>query len=202
MKGENPGDQGQLAKQMKKFVKNCVFLCEQKNVGFLMTNHTYDSQDMFNPDAKVTGGAGIIYASSIVIATRKGKLKEVADEKEVASSTGVHGVKVTAMVYKSRFNKPFEKAAIEVPWSQGIDPYSGLVDIFKNDGHLVKVGKMLQYTDKKGNEHKYFEKRIPDDLLQLIMDENPINLSREDIVKAAALDKQIEDADTDEDTGE
>ena len=51
MKGKTPGDQGQLAKQLKKFVKGCVYIVEQhKNVGFLMTNHTYDSMDMFNPD--------------------------------------------------------------------------------------------------------------------------------------------------------
>ena len=203
MKGQNPGDQGQLAKQMKKFVKNCVWLCEQKNVGFLMTNHTYDSQDMFNPDQKVTGGAGIIYASSIVIATRKGKLKDVAGEKEVSSSTGVHGVKVNAMVYKSRFNKPFEKTMIEVPWSQGIDPYSGLIDMFENDGVLSKVGNKHQYVDKAGNEHKYFRNSIPNELLDLIMQENPVNVSREDIIKAAALEKEMDDiASTDVEEGE
>ena len=199
LKGQNKGDQGQLAKQTKKFVKNCVYLCEQKNVGVLMTNHTYDSQDMFNPDQKITGGAGIIYASSIVIATRKGKLKEVANEKEVATSTGVHGVKVNAMVYKSRFNKPFEKTTIEIPWSQGIDPYSGLIDIFENDELLVKVGNKLQYTDKEGNEHKYFRKSIPNDLLDLIMKENPVSVSREDILKAAAIEQEMDKVAAEED---
>lgn len=191
MKGQNPGDQGQLAKQMKKFVKNCVFLCEQKNVGFLMTNHTYDSQDMFNPDQKITGGSGIIFASSIVIATRKGKLKDVSDENEVATSTGVHGVKVNAMVYKSRFNKPFEKTTIEVPWSMGIDPYSGLIEMFENDGLLVRVGNKLSYTDKNGDEHKYFRNSLPNSLLDTIMEENPYEFTREDLRTIQEREKEI-----------
>lgn len=204
MKGESPGDQGQLAKQLKKFVKNCVYLVEQKNIGFLMTNHTYDSQDMFNPDQKITGGAGIIYASSIVIATRKYKLKEkdITDDKETITSTGVHGMKSTCMVYKSRFNKPFEKTVINVPWTTGIDPYSGLIEIFENDGHLVKVGNKLQYTDKLGTEHKYFRKSIPSELLDQIMLENPYLVSREEILIAAERDRILEQQADEEDSAE
>jgi len=193
MKGKTPGDQGQLAKQLKKFVKNCVYLVEQKNVGFLMTNHTYESMDMFNPDQKITGGAGIIYASSIVIATRKYKLKEVHKEDEVATSTGVHGVKTVAMVYKSRFNKPFEKTTIEIPWSTGIDPYSGLIDMFETDGLLVKDGNKLRYTDKNGEEHKYFRKSIPTTLLDQIMEEHPCSISREDILKAQDRSRRMDE---------
>lgn len=199
MKGKTPGDQGQLAKQLKKFVKGCVYIIEQhKNVGFLMTNHTYDSMDMFNPDQKITGGGGIIYASSIVIATRKYKLKEVSEKDEVATSTGVHGVKTTAMVYKSRFNKPFEKTTIEIPWSTGIDPYSGLVDMFETDGLLVKEGNKLRYTDKSGEEHKYFRKSIPISLLDQIMEENPYTISRDDILKAEDRSRQMDEEITDE----
>lgn len=198
MKGKTPGDQGQLAKQLKKFVKNCVWRVEQKNVGFLMTNHTYDSMDMFNPDQKITGGAGIIYASSIVIATRKYKLKEVHEEDEVATSTGVHGVKTVAMVYKSRFNKPFEKTTIEIPWSTGIDPYSGLIDMFETDGLLVKDGNKLRYTDKNGEEHKYFRKSIPTTLLDQIMEEHPCSISREDILEAQDRSRKMDEEVTDE----
>jgi hypothetical protein len=41
------------------------------NVGMVCTNHTYASQDMFDPDDKISGGQGFIYASSIVVAMRK-----------------------------------------------------------------------------------------------------------------------------------
>jgi len=202
LEGKNPGDQGQLAKQLKKFIKNCVYLVEQKNIGFLMTNHTYDSQDMFNPDQKITGGAGIVYASSIAIVTRKTKLKEVSGDKETTTSTGVHGMKSTCMVYKSRFNKPFEKTIIEIPWSTGIDPYSGLTEMFENDGYLIKVGNKLQYTNKAGEEYKYYRKSIPSELLDQIMLEYPYSVSREEILEAADRDRILEQQADEEDTVE
>lgn len=192
LKGLNPGDQGQLAKQLKKLVKNCIYLCEQSNIGFLFTNHTYESQDMFNPDQKISGGAGIVYASSIVIATRKLKLKEVHEEDEIETSTGVQGIRINAMVYKSRYNKPFEKTTIEVPWSTGIDPYSGLIEMFELDGIIKQEGKKLLYIDSEGNEHKYFRKRITDELLDLIMKEHPYNISREEQTNAEKRDRALE----------
>lgn len=189
LKGKTPGDQGQLAKQLKKFIKGCIYLVEQKNIGFLVTNHTYDSMDMFNPDQKITGGNGVLYACSIVIAMKKYKLKEAGKEGESAS---VKGIKTTAMVYKSRFAKPFEKTVIEIPWTTGVDPYSGLAGLFIADGLLEKVGAKYQYIDKDGKEHKYFEKRIPNELLDIIMKENPIELSREEIIVASSREVDME----------
>lgn len=191
LKGQAKGDQGQLAKQLKRFIKNCIYLCEQTNIGFLMTNHTYDSQDMFNPDQKISGGNGIIYASSIVIATRKAKLKDITEDMEISTSTGVHGIKTNVMVYKSRYNKPFEKTTVSIPWAVGIDPYSGLIEMLELDGTLKKDGNKLLYVDKAGNSHKYFRKQISNELLDLIMKENPYLISREDLVEAEKRDQEM-----------
>jgi hypothetical protein len=172
-------------------------LCEQKDLGFLLTNHTYESQDMFNPDPKVSGGAGVQYAASIVVAMRKFKLKEVSDEDQVATATGVHGIKTTCMSFKTRYNKPFEKTTIEIPWSTGLDPYSGLMDLFEMDGLLVKDGNKMKYTCKDGTEIKLFRKQWKDEHLQRIMDEHPYTISRED--KAAAERNELEMAQEAED---
>lgn len=202
LKGENPGDQGQLAKQLKKFIKNCVYLCEQKNIGFLMTNHTYSSQDMFNPDAKITGGDGIIYASSIVVAMKKFKLKDVDKDLEVNSTTGVHGIRTTAMSYKTRYNKPFEKTTIEIPWSTGIDPYSGLIELLELDGLLVKEGNRLKHTFKDGSEVKVFRKNLTGEILQRIIDENPYSISRTVSAEAERIEQELSDAGNEDDDEE
>ena len=195
--GKTPGDQGQLAKQLKKFIKGCIFSAEQKNIGFLCTNHTYDSMDMWNPDQKITGGNGVIYASSIVIALGKKKLKDTSKEKvlekhKTDTSTGVHGIKTEAMVYKSRFSKPFEKTTVVIPWTTGIDPYSGLVQLFEQDGLLKQPGTKMEYTDKSGTVHKYFRKDVPNDLLDLIMKENPVEMSKDEEIEAARRDLALE----------
>lgn len=54
--GDMKGDMGRGAKQRKAFIMNCVNMLGDLNIGLVMTNHTYDSQDMFSPDPKVHGG--------------------------------------------------------------------------------------------------------------------------------------------------
>ena len=164
--GDMKGDMGWTDKQLKALVMNCVNMFGDLDIGLVVTNHTYKSQDMFNPDDVVTGGSGFIFASSIVVAMRKGKLKEDIDGNK---TTDVHGIRAMVQVNKTRYNKPFEKAEIKIPYEQGMDPYSGLIDFFESRGVLIKDGNSLVYTDNAGTVHKHFRKKITDDLLDQIM---------------------------------
>jgi len=73
--GDMKGDLGRKPKALTSLVRNTVNMLGEYNVGLMATNHTYASQDMFDPDDKISGGQGFIYASSIVVAMRKLKLK-------------------------------------------------------------------------------------------------------------------------------
>jgi len=75
--GDMKGDMGRKPKALTSLVRNCVNMFGSYNVGLVCTNHTYASQDMFDPDDKISGGQGFVYASSIVVAMKKMKLKEV-----------------------------------------------------------------------------------------------------------------------------
>ena len=55
-RGEMKGDLGRKAKSLTALVRNCVNMFGSWNVGLVATNHTYASQDMFNPDDKISGG--------------------------------------------------------------------------------------------------------------------------------------------------
>ena len=74
-KGDMKGDMGRKPKALAALVRNSVNMFGDYNVGLVCTNHTYASQDMFDPDDKISGGQGFIYASSIVVAMKKLKLK-------------------------------------------------------------------------------------------------------------------------------
>ena len=78
-KGDLKGDMGRKPKALAALVRNSVNMFGDYNVGLVATNHTYASQDMFDPDDKISGGQGFIYASSIVVAMKKLKLKTDAD---------------------------------------------------------------------------------------------------------------------------
>jgi recombination protein RecA len=167
-KGDMKGDMGHFPKQLKKLVKGCINMFGDLNIGLLVTNHTYASQDMFNPDPKISGGDGFTYGSSIVIAMRKGKLK-AEPTKDDPKKKGVAGIRAMFQVNKSRYAKPFEKAELEIPYDSGMDPYTGLIEFFLNRGVFTKDGNRYVYTDKSGTVHKEFEKNISNDLLDKIM---------------------------------
>jgi len=171
-KGDMKGDMGRKPKALTSLVRNTVNMFGEFNVGLLATNHTYASQDMFDPDDKISGGQGFIYASSIVIAMRKLKLKVDADGNKTSQ---VHGIRAACKVMKTRYAKPFESVQVEIPYETGMSPYSGLVEFFEAKEILKKSGNSLEYTSPKtGEVIKMFRKpwnANKDNALDLIMSE-------------------------------
>jgi len=154
-KGDMKGDMGRKPKALTALVRNCVNMFGSHNVGLVATNHTYASQDMFDPDDKISGGQGFIYASSIVVAMKKLKLKEDEDGNKV---TDVRGIRAGCKVMKTRYAKPFEGVQVKIPYETGMNPYSGLVDLFEKKGILTKDGNRLKYVDSKGTEYREYRK--------------------------------------------
>jgi recombination protein RecA len=153
--GEMKGDLGRKPKALTALVRNCVNMFGALNIGLVCTNHTYASQDMFDPDDKISGGQGFIYASSIVVAMRKLKLKEDEDGNKISE---VKGIRAACKVMKTRYAKPFESVQVKIPYEQGMSPYSGLTDMMESKGLLQKEGNSLKYTLADGTVIKQFRK--------------------------------------------
>ena len=171
-KGDMKGDLGRKPKALTALVRNCVNMFGDYNVGLVATNHTYASQDMFDPDDKISGGQGFIYASSIVVAMRKLKLKEDEEGNKISE---VRGIRAACKVMKTRFAKPFESVQIKIPYETGMNPYSGFVDLCESTNILKKTGNRLEYTSPVTGEvvtqfRKAWE-RNDDGCLDLIMQE-------------------------------
>jgi recombination protein RecA len=153
--GEMKGDLGRKPKALTALVRNCVNMFGDLNLGLVCTNHTYASQDMFDPDDKISGGQGFIYASSIVVAMRKLKLKEDEDGNKISE---VKGIRAACKVMKTRYAKPFESVQVKIPYEQGMSPYSGMTDMLEAKGLLTKEGNSLKYTLGDGTVIKQFRK--------------------------------------------
>jgi recombination protein RecA len=154
--GDMKGDMGRKPKALTALVRNTVNMFGAYNVGLVATNHTYESQDMFNPDEVISGGRGFIFASSIVVAMKKMKLKE--DEDGNKTST-VNGIRAGCKIMKTRYAKPFENIQIKIPYTSGMSPYSGMFEMAEAKGMLVKSGNSYVYTTKAGEELKAFRKK-------------------------------------------
>ena len=153
--GEMKGDLGRKPKALTALVRNCVNMFGSYNVGMVVTNHTYASQDMFDPDDKISGGQGFIYASSIVVAMKKLKLKEDEDGNKVSE---VNGIRAACKIMKTRYAKPFEGVQVKIPYTTGMSPYSGMVDMAEKRGLLKKDGNRLAYVTLDGEIIKQFRK--------------------------------------------
>lgn len=169
--GDLKGDMGHKPKALKSLVTNCVNMFGSCNVGLIATNHSYESQDPYNPDPKISGGSGFVYASSIVVAMKKLKLKEDEAGNKV---TDVLGIRAGCKIMKTRYAKPFEDIQIQIPYETGMNPYSGMFDLIEKRGLITKEGNRYCYTDLNGEIHKYFRKewaKNENGILDLVMEE-------------------------------
>lgn len=165
-RGELKGDMGRKPKALTALIRNCVNMFGNFNVGLVATNHTYASQDMFDPDDKISGGQGFIYASSIVVAMRKLKLKEDEDGNKV---TDVRGIRAACKIMKTRYNKPFESCQVKIPWDTGMNPFSGLWEMVEDSNILTREGNRYKVRFSDGEEFIGFRKAYTDEILMKIM---------------------------------
>lgn len=169
--GDLKGDMGRKPKALKALVTNCVNMFGSHNVGLVATNHTYASQDPYSPDPIVSGGAGFVYASSILVAMKKLKLKEDEDGNKTSE---VLGIRAGCKIMKTRYAKPFEDIQIQIPYETGMNPYSGFFDLIEKRGMIKKEGNRYAYVDLNGEIHKYFRKewnRNENGVMDLVMSE-------------------------------
>jgi recombination protein RecA len=191
--GDMKGDMGRKPKALTSLVRNCVNMFGSYNVGMVCTNHTYASQDMFDPDDKISGGQGFVYASSIVVAMKKLKLKEDEDGNKISE---VKGIRASCKIMKTRYAKPFETLQIKIPYEQGMNPYSGLVDLFETKGFLQKDGNRLKYSGSDASEIKLYRKeweRNEDGCLDKVMTAfatNPVAQSNIDLETGELIDHE------------
>ena len=194
-KGDMKGDMGRKPKQLTALVRNTVNMIGSYNVGLVCTNHTYASQDMFDPDDKISGGQGFIYASSIVVAMKKLKLKEDEDGNKISE---VRGIRAGCKVMKTRYAKPFEGVQVKIPYETGMNPYSGLLELFEKKDLIKKQGNRLAYTTLDGEDLLEYRKNWNGELLDKVMSDyllkeaTMVNTSDNDAIEATT-DEPIEE---------
>jgi RecA/RadA recombinase len=201
-KGDMKGDMGRKPKALAALVRNTVNRIAPFPIGVVATNHTYASQDMFDPDAKISGGQGFIYASSIVVAMRKLKLKRDEDGNKI---TEVRGIRAACKVMKTRYSKPFESVEVEIPYESGMSPFSGLIGVeakkpglLERKGILTSPGTKLEYKSPiTGEEIKEFRKNWTNEQIQLVLDE--MALAPPESVNSIEVDFEDEDTENVED---
>jgi RecA/RadA recombinase len=178
--GRVVGDMGQKAKQQGDVINAVTHLCAGLPIMVIGVQHIMDNQDGYGRKHKTTGGNKMLYFASgcIMLSKKELRLEDVddqdikatfaeldkgmmADVKKAAGGDKRHiGITATAEIIKSRVSKPFSKIDIQIPYSKGVDPYSGLFALLMQEGVITKGSPgWFEYT-QNGEVQKFQKKQF------------------------------------------
>jgi recombination protein RecA len=140
-KGINKGDQGQKAKQIKNMLLDFVQDIKGTNISIIITGHVYKNTDVMNGEGVWIVNDGMKFALSQIVLVTKLKFKDEKTKK-------FEGIQLKVFGYKTRFCKPFQSVTIDLPYDKPMDRYSGLFEIAKTAGLVVKAGNRWHVVDQ------------------------------------------------------
>jgi hypothetical protein len=70
---------------------------------------------------------------------------------------------------KTRYAKPFEGVQVKIPYETGMNPYSGLLELFEAKNVIEKSGNRLQYVTSDGETLLEYRKNWTGELLDKVM---------------------------------
>lgn len=105
-------------------------------IPFIFTNHTYASTGMF-PTVNLSGGGGLIYSASVILALSKAQIKE---------GTVQTGIIVSVKTLKNRFGKPIP-IKFHIRWDKGMNPYIGMEEYMNWETCGIQKGNIFSEKD-------------------------------------------------------
>lgn len=155
-KGVTKGDQGQRNKQLKAMLRSFVQNIKHLNISVVVTGQVYRNQDVMNGEGVWIVSDAVRYSLSQIVLLTKLKLKD----EGVAV-----GIKMRCEGYKTRFTKPFQKVEVMVPYDEGMDPYSGLIEAAKALGVVTQKGARYSIDGQDGSFYAKDVAAHADDIL-------------------------------------
>ena len=138
--GEMKADQGLLQKEIRSMLKLFLNVCIAQNSIGITTGHMYGSPGGYGGD-QVGGGKAMKLFPSILIKLKK---EQLLDKNENIIGSTIH-----ASTLKNRLYPPFQTAQINLNYTDGVEPYAGILDLAVKSGIVVKKGSWYSYFDEK-----------------------------------------------------
>lgn len=194
--GVQKGDQGQRAKQMKAFLRTTVSRIKALNIAFIGTHQVYPA-DVLEGEGKWKINNAIRYSASQIVLITRLKLKE---------GTEVSGIRMYLETFKSRFAKLGSKVEILVPYNEGMNPNSGLIELLEADGVVTKNGAWYQCKFPE-DEHpvKFQRTSVSNELIQRLLNHPKVKDTAkrfEDTLRTPETPQELGEADPVESTVE
>jgi len=202
-RGEQKGDQGQQAKQLKKLLATLVQDIKSLPFVGIATKQAYKEQDpiaALSMPYVVTEATKFAFSQMIMV----NKLMLKSEDK-----SKYEGITMQAMGYKTRFTKPFQRVKIEVPYDTGMDPYTGLLEAAESVGVVTRNGGWYSYGDKKFQKSNFDSVKEDilkdliardDAIIDVKIDQSEFDKSGDDVSRVKKIKSKFQEDDGD--TGE
>jgi RecA/RadA recombinase len=120
------------AKKLKSLFRIITPYLTTKNIPLIAVNHTYQELGLF-PKTIVGGGTGSYYGADTIII--------VGRQQEKDKENNISGYNFVINIEKSRFVKEKSKFIFNASFDEGINKYSGLLELALASGHVVNSSK-------------------------------------------------------------
>jgi recombination protein RecA len=178
-KGIQTGDQGQSAKLKKHLLRTSVSRLARLDIPLVFTDQVYP-QDVMLGDGPWAITNGVKYSTSQIALITKLNLKD---------GTDFIGIRMRVESYKSRFAKSKSKTEVEVPYSSGMNKFSGVVELLETDGIVTKEGYSVTATIN-GEVLKFKESTLTDEIWNKLIQHPLIRKMEQDFEDADAATEE------------
>jgi RecA/RadA recombinase len=114
-----------------------------KDLPCVVINHVYSTMELYSKTV-IPGGTAVTYSANQIFVISKSQEKD---------GTELIGYNFTINIEKSRFVREKSKLPFTVTYEDGIQKYSGLLDIALESGHVIKPSNgWYQRVDKETGE--------------------------------------------------
>ena len=178
-KGIQTGDQGQSAKLKKHLLRTSVSRLARLDIPLVFTDQVYP-QDVMLGDGPWAITNGVKYSTSQIALITKLNLKD---------GTDFIGIRMRVESYKSRFAKSKSKTEVEVPYSSGMNKFSGVIELLEADGIVTKEGYSVT-TTVNDEVLKFKEATLTDEIWAKLIQHPTIRKMEQDFEDEDALSKE------------
>ncbi len=166
-KGAVQFDQGQHSRMLKSMLRTWVQDIKTLNISIVVTKQVYRARQdqLLQGEGTWVVNDAIRYAcSQILLATR---LKLKSEDKKAGKAADVVGIRLKAEGFKTRFASPFSVVSVEVPYSSGMNPYSGLFEVACALGIVIQQGSWYILA---GDDTKYRRADIEENMMDKVLE--------------------------------
>jgi RecA/RadA recombinase len=154
------------AKSLKSFFRMVTPHLKIKNIPMIVSQHVYKEQSKYAPEI-LAGGRGQEYSADNIYFISRAQDKNDKTKE-------IDGWEFKVIVKKSRFVKESSTMTLEVSYGEGINSWSGLLEIAIESGHVdnssqgwyIKKGEDKKYRKDDTNTKQFWESILQDETFQ------------------------------------